>query len=133
VRTGQDFHQSYSISWGEAQLNFVHTSDILIYRGDEPPCFVSDSGKSYVLPLGKARSNVRIHGADTSKLRPGFQVACSVSANLRAAFEAARPRMGSQGQTFRDVSVSYPLYWFRCFNIDTFTSSIYVLISERPN
>jgi hypothetical protein len=57
---------------------------------------------------GEVRSDVRVHGADSSKLRAGFQVACSVSADLRAAFEAARPRMGSQGQTFRDVSVSHP-------------------------
>jgi hypothetical protein len=68
---------------------------------------------SYVLSQEGVWSNIHAYGADSSKLRPGFQVACSVSANLRAVFEAARPRMGSQGQTFRDVSVGHPRYWIR--------------------
>jgi hypothetical protein len=43
VRSGEEFHQAYRVAWGD-RVNFVHTSDLLIYRGETPPKFITDWG-----------------------------------------------------------------------------------------
>jgi hypothetical protein len=47
---------------------------------------------------------------DSSKLRPKFEVICSVSADLRDAFKVAQMEIGSTGRTYRDVAVRFTLY-----------------------
>jgi hypothetical protein len=49
VQTNEEHHQAYRVSWSEAQSRFTHTSDVLIYRGDVPPLFIVDVGKSITL------------------------------------------------------------------------------------
>jgi hypothetical protein len=43
VRSGEEFHQAYRVAWGD-RANFVHVSDLLIYRGENPPMFITDLG-----------------------------------------------------------------------------------------
>jgi hypothetical protein len=45
VQTGEEHHQAYRVSWSEAQSKFVHTSDLLIFRGETPPQFIVNVGK----------------------------------------------------------------------------------------
>jgi hypothetical protein len=49
---------------------------------------------------------------DSSKLRPNFEVVCSVSADLKEAFKVARTQIGSTGRTYRDVSVRFHLFLY---------------------
>jgi hypothetical protein len=46
VHTGEEHHQAYRVSWTETQSKFVHTSDLLIFRGDAPSKFIVNAGKS---------------------------------------------------------------------------------------
>jgi hypothetical protein len=49
VQTDEEHHQAYRVSWNEAQSRFIHTSDLLIFRGETPPQFIVDVGKSSLL------------------------------------------------------------------------------------
>jgi hypothetical protein len=70
-------------------------------------------------------------GVDSSKLRPKFEVVCSVSADLRDAFKVAQMEIGSTGRTYRDVAVRFILYFIHgsrvtdmhSFIIDSLTSA----------
>jgi hypothetical protein len=50
VRSGEEFRQAYRIVWGD-QVNFIHTSDLLLYRGKTPPVFITDIGISIASSL----------------------------------------------------------------------------------
>jgi hypothetical protein len=105
IEGGHEYSQPFWFTMGPNESNTVRKCDIYVYRWDQPSRFVEYPGSSRAHPRDPS-GFMFITG--TNKRYPGFEILCSVEADLRAPYVAAPLQIGQRDKRFKTVKVRLP-------------------------
>jgi hypothetical protein len=106
IERGREFTSGYTFMMDLNEYNTVRTCDVLVYRWEQPSRFVEFPGEDFLrCSKARARTNLRRSVSGMDQLYPGFEILCTVEADVRAAYDAAPIQMGRGGKRYKQVHV----------------------------
>jgi hypothetical protein len=101
IEGGREYHSSYGLARSLTDRNNTFSARIWVYRWDQPGMFITLPGWFGLLCLC---NYLIVYPDDDFCPYPGFDVLCTVEANLRSLWEAA-PISQANGKQFKTINV----------------------------